>query len=368
MRLALDVTPLAGPRTGVGRFVEALVPALHAVGDAMDVRPYAISWRADRTDLPLDVSRLRWPASLVVQAWTRWPLPRAARATRGADVVHGTNFIAPPPRRPTVLTVHDCSFVTRRDECDNVVRAFGPIVRRRVAAGAWIHAPSEHVAAEARDLFGTDRVEVVHHGPPAAPEPAPLPPELAGRLGDRPFVLAVATREPRKNLIRLVGAFGAIAAAHPDLLLVLVGRPGRDSERVAGAIDRLEESARARVLVVGWLPDGQRATLLARAAALAYPSLDEGFGLPMLEAMAAGIPVVAARAGALPEVAGSAAVLVDPLDADAIAAAVDRVLGDRSCRERLVVAGRARVGEFSWADAATGLVSLYRRAIEGVAA
>jgi glycosyltransferase involved in cell wall biosynthesis len=172
-------------------------------------------------------------------------------------------------------------------------------------------------------------------------------------------VLALGTIEPRKNLPRLVHAFDAVAHSHPDVLLVVAGPDGWGTSAFADAVTAVSTGDRVRRL--GYVTDQQRADLLAGASVLAYPSLDEGFGHPPLEAMAAGVPVVGARAGALPEVADGAALLVDPTDEDALADALSRVLDDDTCRADLVARGHARADEFTWTRCVDELVDLYRR-------
>jgi len=365
MRVALDVTPLLGARTGVGRFVEHLVPALAQAG--VELAPYVLSARGARgapgaaPDLPAGTRQVRLPAAALVRAWGGLGRPRLRRvvAGPGAAVVHGTNFVAPPDPRPTVLTVHDCSFVTDPVSAVPVVRAFAAVVRRAVAQGAWVHTPSRAVAEEAAALFGTDRVVAVPHGPPRLDPGDGRAPTLTGGA---PYVLAVGTLEPRKNLPRLVAAFGRVAPEHPDLHLVLAGPDGADRPRVDAAVAALPATLAARVHLPGWTDGPARTELLRHAAVLAYPSLDEGFGLPLLEAMAVGTPVVAGRAGAIPEVAGDAARLVAPTDVDELAGALATVLADRPLREQLVAAGRAQLRRFSWAATAEGLATLYGRA------
>ena len=363
MEVALDVTPLLGTRTGVGRMVEHLLPVLPGVG--VEVRPYALTTRGDATTgrVPSGTRMVRFPPSVLVRAWGRGDQPRlrSAVAPGGVAVVHGTNFVAPPTGLPTVLTVHDCSFVTRPQTARAVVRAYAPAIRRAVDRGAWVHTMASVVAAEVGELFRTDRVVVVPHGPPDLEPDQGLLPQLTGGA---PYVLAVGTLEPRKNLLRLVAAFRALATTHPDLHLVMAGGDGLDRPALDAAVAALDPGVRARVHLPGWVPGPERTALLRHAAVLAYPSLDEGFGLPLLEAMAVDTPVVAARAGAIPEVAGDAALLVDPDDADALAAALAEVLDDDARRAELVARGRRRRAEFSWEATAAGLRSLYGRAVQ----
>ncbi len=360
VRVAVDATPLVGPRTGVGRFVEAVLPRLARL-EGIEARPYVLSRSARASELPEGAQRVFVPAGVAVRSWGRGG-PTFARAFPRADTIHGTNFIAPPGPH-TVVTVHDCTFVTAPERCTPTVAAFGPVVRRVAASGGWIHALSEHVAAEARELFETSHVVAVHLAagegsetpdPTAATRPAP----------DEPFILSLATLEARKNLPRLVQAFGAVAARQPDVVLVLAGPDGPDAPAVRAAIEALPAATRERVRTMGFVDDGERAALLKDATVLAYPSLDEGFGLPMLEAWQHDVPVVAARAGALPEVADDAARLVDPHDVDELAGALEEVLTDEAARTVLVARGRRRLGAFSWDATVEGLVSIYRRAME----
>jgi glycosyltransferase involved in cell wall biosynthesis len=356
--VAIDVGPTIGPTTGIARFVTQLVDALSRLEEPPALERYVLSFRAA---LPSGVRRLPFPAGLTLRAWGRGDRPRARRALSGADVVHGTNYIVPPTGLPSVVTVHDCSFVTHPELANATVRRFEPVLRRAVHRGAWVHVPSAYVGGLAGALLGTDRVRVVPHGPPpTVTVPAGLAP-LAG-LDGRPYVLAVGTREPRKNLSRLIDAFGLLHAEHGDLALVLVGADGPDRGNIDAAVDRLPVLAMGQVLITDWVSEQQRAHLLRGAAMLAYPSLDEGFGFPLLEAMAMGVPIVAANAGAIPEVAAGAAVLVPPDDSAALAAALARVVTDSELRAGLIAAGRARVAAFSWDRTARALSALYGEA------
>jgi glycosyltransferase involved in cell wall biosynthesis len=356
--VAFDIGPTLTPLTGVGQAVVGMRAALNALGDAPDLVPYITSWRAEP---PAGGRRLPLPAALAHRWWARrsWP-PMDRWMPPGAQVVHGTNYVVPPTRVARVVSVYDCWFLRHRDDVHPDVARTGGALRRAVANGAVVHTSSQASADAIHELFGRRaRVEVVPLGAPAtiaAPASTFRPvPELEGR----PFVLALGTLERRKNIPRLVQAFAAVAASAPEVRLVLAGAPGNDAAAIDDAIATLPRTLTQQVLLTGRIDEATKAWLLHHATALAYPSLDEGFGFPLLEAMALDLPVVAATAGSIPEVAGDAAVLVDPMDVDALGAALSQVLSDSALRRRLSAAGRLRVEHFSWSTTARRLADLY---------
>lgn len=366
MRVAVDATPLLGAPTGVAQSLRGLLGALAASHPEVDVVPYVLSGRAaGRRAVALDGApavALPLPAGLAIRAWGRLDRPRADRWLGGADVVHGSNFVVPPMgRRPRTATVHDCWCARHPERCAPEVAALTAAVRRAVARGAWLHVTTQHGAAEVAEVYGAaERVVVVPFGVPGAAGGVvgDLPAPLAGRR----YVLALGALDPRKGLVGLVHAFSAVAAGDRDVLLVLAGPDGPAGPSIDAAVARLPRPSAARVHRLGTVDDPTRRALLAGAAALAYPSLDEGFGFPVLEAMAAGVPVVASDAGALPEVTGDAASLVPVSDDDALAAALTTVLSDAGRRATLVAAGRARAATFTWERTARGMADLWRRA------
>jgi glycosyltransferase involved in cell wall biosynthesis len=359
VRLAFDVGPLYGHRTGVGAAVAELAAALSADPD-VEPHPYLLSFR---TRPEPSTRRLPLPAALAHRLWAHADWPRVDRWLAPAEVVHGTNYVVPPSRLPRVVSVYDCWSLANPALASPAVRRAAAVLRRATAQGAWVHASSAATADRARDLLGTERVEVVHLGALPVPPAAALPPNAtwARPLDGRAFVLAVGTTERRKNLPALVEAYGRAAPDLDGAALVLAGAPGDDTPAIDAALADLPPDARADVLVPGAVDAATKSWLLHHAAAVAYPSLDEGFGFPILEAQAAGRPIVATRAGSIPEVAGDGAELVPLGDPDALAGALVRVLGDDDRRRSLVDAGSANVARFSWTATAAGLVRLYRR-------
>lgn len=359
LSVAIDVGPLAGRRTGIGHAVAQLTEAL-AAGDDVELVPYLTSFRGNPAP---GTRRLPVPAALAHRLWAHLDRPRADRWLREAHVVHGTNYVVPPSRLPRVVSVYDCWFLQHPERVHPDVARAGRVLRRAVATGAAVHTTSQASAQVLAELFPNAAVHVVPLAAVPLDEPPPASPvaELAGR----PFVLAVATLEQRKNLPRLVAAFGAIADRHPDVVLVLAGGDGDDRPAVEAAIDALAPTVSARVLLTGYVDGGSRSWLLRHAQVLAYPSLDEGFGLPLLDAMQACVPIVAADAGSIPEVAGEAALYADPYDVDALSEQLERALVDDDVRRALTGAAPTRLARFSWSHTAVGLIDVYRQIAGG---
>lgn len=373
LTVAIDATPLVGGRTGIGHFVAELLAALAGLGDGPAVLPFVLSRRASLGGgaLPAGTRRLHLPAGLAVRLWAVPGAPAFDGRLDPATVVHGTNFVAPPSRqRAVVITVHDMAFDRFPELCTPAQRAAGRVARRLARRGAWVHTHSEAVAAEVRDRFDTDRVRAVPPGVPHLPPTEIAPPEATTSVarapaGAGPFVLALGTIEPRKRHADLVAAFGRVAEAHPDLRLVLAGPDGPARPVVDAVLASLPPQVRGRVVLPGHVDDSTRAALLRGAAVFAYPSLYEGFGLPVVEAMAVGTPVVAGAGGSVTECADGAALLVDggPDEfAVQLAGALDRLLGDSALRERLIEAGLQRSAEFRWDTTARRIAALYEEA------
>ena len=364
LRVAFDATPLIGERTGIGVLTRGAFTAL-AGRPQLQLRAFALTWRgraALAELLPSGVSRVRLPlaAAPLQLVWARIDGPVIEWWTGPTDVVHGTNFVVPPAARAAeVVSVHDLTALRFPEMCQAATLRYPALIRRAIGRGAWVHALSGAMAEEIEDLLGApaERIRVVAPGVDPAPVIACGP---AGR--GRPYILALGRAEPRKDLPLLVRAFDQIAAGHADLELVVAGPPGWGTAALAEAVATAHH--RDRVRQPGWIDDAGKAELLAGATVFAYPSVYEGFGIPPLEAMAAGVPVVATAAGGVPEAVGDAALVVPPGDVDALAAALETALEDEAVRARLVAAGRQRVAGFSWRRCADGLEALYRDAAE----
>jgi len=351
---------------GVGRYVRALaehLPAEAAV-DGGAVTFVVCRHPAERVAAaglpPAATRRLAWPGRLATRTWVTLRRPRLPAGLLGAlDLVHATSAAVPPVRgRPLVATVHDLGFRHYPDAYPTAGRRYHHRSARIVAAeAARVLVPSEATARDLAELYAVDRgrITIVPLGvqPPARPDHRGAA-RLLHDLGVRgPFLLAVGTLEPRKNLPRLLAAFGEVTDELPDHWLVVVGPVGWGPK-----LQPTRESARVRL--AGPVGDATLHALYEQADGLAYPSLYEGFGLPVLEAMAHGTPVLTSDRSSLPEVAGDAALLVDPLDRGAIAKGLSRLVADGALRDRLAAAGPRRAAAFTWPATAAATWATYR--------
>jgi len=290
----------------------------------------------------------------------RFDVPRLEWLVR-FDVLFGPNFVPPPTRKPVVVTVHDLAFKRYPDTAPHGTRRWLRQLEAALRRATCVIAVSQSTKRDLIELLAVpeQRVTVIPHGVDMdvfRPAPAQVIGEARARLGiDGPYLLALGGIEPRKNLSGLLSAYARLAAdIRPALVIAGGGVEWNPEGRVLlrEALEALEPSVRRHVVTTGYVTEGDKVALLTGAEALVYPSLYEGFGLPVLEAMACGTPVVTSNVSALPEVAGGAAVLVDPSDPESIAEGISRVLTDGSVRDRLQKVGPARAARFTWSETA----------------
>ncbi len=337
MKIALDATYSFGPSlSGVGVYSRRILyslPAMHPEARyVFAYRPHRI-FRSLSETLPRNSSR-----RLLSNAW---PL--------SADLFHGLNQRVDIRYRRTVSTFHDL-FVLSGDYSTPDFRAkFARQAREAAERSDLIIAVSSFTAGQVEDLLKVDRarIRVIHHG--VAP---PLDVTEAAR---EKIILFVGALQRRKNIIRLVEAFEQVASGWK---LVLAGASGFAAEE---ALRRIETSPRkSDIQVLGYVPDQTVEGLYQRAAIFAFPSLDEGFGMPVLDAMARGVPVLTSTISAMPEICSDAALLVDPHDTTAIAAGLKKLTEDPALRADLAQRGSERSKEFSWEKAVEETWKVYQ--------
>ncbi len=391
MRVVIDYRPALRARTGVGQYVFELVRALRqresilegagrapSIGsrapDRVDLALFSSSWK-DRP-APEDVRALsagpaggrspaisfldhRIPVRVLNILWHRaeWP-PVELLTGQQFDVAFSPHPLMMPARGAAqVVMIHDLDFLRDAEGLALEIRRDYPkLVRSHAQRAAHIVVPSHYTARQVENELGVagDRMTVCYPGKPESAEP-----QTAGR---RRHVLFLGTLERRKNVRALLAAYARLVSRRPDVApLVLAGKAGDEAAEWLAAIGR--PPLAGRVSHLGYVSDEQRQHLFRDAALFVLPSLEEGFGMPVLEAMAAGVPVIVSNRGALPEVVGDAGLVVEPQDEEGLAAAMERLLTDAAFWSAASARGLQRAGHFRWADTAASVIKAFERAL-----
>jgi glycosyltransferase involved in cell wall biosynthesis len=383
LRLAIDArSALSAERTGIGHYTRELIrhlpevdPDTTYVAWYLNARRLLRPWRWGRRIFPRRPNLIeRWspiPGRVFgpMSALYDWPpLDRLLRF----DVLLAPNFVPPPTRAaPVVITVHDLAFRRFPETAPMATRRWLTRLAGAVARAAAIIVPSAATKADLLDLYAVEaeRVAVIRHGidhQTFRPAGATEIERVRRRYGiDGPYLLFVGGLEARKNLPALLRAYATLPdGIRPSLVLAGSAVPWNPEASVAlsEALLRLPPHVREGIALTGYVADPNRAALYTGAAALVFPSLYEGFGFPVLEAMACGTPVVTSNVSSLPEVAGPDAVLVDPRDVESIAHGLRRVLEEEELVRRLRAAGPVRASRFSWDQAARATARVLHRA------
>ena len=357
-------------RFGLSRYSHEIHASLRAAGVKTTPMSSVSAFEGAGPDWLRDSGFRRLPVNrkLLAAAWSVSPWPPIERWAPDVDLVHALDTDYPlATAKPWVITFHDLGVLTHPAWFG---KARPWLLKRCIAAAveraSAIICVSQATADELLGVTGgrgADRVQVIHEGvgeeffePAAARDVA----ALAGTLGDAPFFLFTGSISPRKNLLRVLDAFAAIADQVPHRL-VLTGAPGWDASPEMSAVS--QGPLRDRIVNLGYVSDGALKALYGQASAFVYPSLYEGFGLPVLEAMAAGCPVITSSQAPLTEVAGQAAILVDPTDVAAIAAGMLAAATDTDRSDALRAAGVAQARRFSWAECARRTQAVYARVL-----
>lgn len=371
-KVAIEFTPAVAQGGGVARSVREMTAALLPAA-AHDYTLFVAGTHA----LPADVAyydprvrRALLSGMALTRVWHRLRIPLPVEAFTGRqDVYFATDFALPPtlPRTKTAVFIHDLTFRRVPEAAlPPLVAYLDSVVPRALERADVIVVNSEATKADIVEIYGTDasRIVPVQFGVHPRFTPSRSPAErLRAKydLPSAPYVLAVGTIQPRKNYSRLIDALGQLRAGGVDVSLVIAGGRGWLESPIYDAVRNAKlESA---VKFLGYVNDADLPALYSHAAAFAMPSLYEGFGLPILEAMACGTPVVTSNLSSLPEAAGGAALLVDPLDSEAIAHALRTILTDSTVRRQLIAQGLERVAPFVWERTAEQLVAAFDQAM-----
>ena len=382
-RIGIDVTSALTQGGGIGRYTRELVRAV--VDLDADSQFQLFSARVPGAPpvadpLPQRENLTYRPAPLTEQwlyrLWYRARLPLPVQWVTGPlELFHSPDFVLPPVADgiPTLLTVHDLSFVHFPETFPQpLVSYLNHVVPWSVARSTHVLADSEATRDDLLDVWGVlpDKVSVLYSGVSTAFKPVSDVREMTAvrrryHLDDQPYFLAVGTVQPRKNYEMLIRAFGQIAANVPHTLAIAGGK-GWMEEGMLNEVSRLGLEQRVRFL--GFVDDADLPALYSAADLMAMPSLYEGFGLPILEAMACGTAAIIANTSSLPEVGGSAALQLPPEDTAAWAGSLLALLKDDERRAEMAAAGLVHAGRFSWHGAAAQLIDIYAALLDKASA
>jgi glycosyltransferase involved in cell wall biosynthesis len=372
--VGIDYTAAYEQGAGIGRYVRELMRALAALDDQTPYRLFVAG--ASRSSLPpAPGPNFAWRPTRVTPLWfarlwhrLRIPLPVETFVGRVA-LFHATDFTLPPvlPGTHTLLTVHDLSFVRAPETTTPVLKAYlDQVVPRSVRRATHVLADSQATKDDLVELYGTPPEKITALLGGVNPEFAPCADRDARQavrqrynIPDNPYIFSIGTVQPRKNYARLIKALAALGPEFADEHLVIAGGRGWLDGPIYQAVREFGLDERAHF--IGFARDEDLPALYSEARCLAYPSLYEGIGLPVLEAMACGAPVITSNISSLPEVAGDAALLVDPYDVEALSDALRRLLTDDTLRAKLVARGFEQAAHFTWTRAARQLADIYQR-------
>ena len=376
LRVLVDATDVPTDRGALGRYVDGLIGALGSAGADLAV----VCQRADEERygrLAPGASVVAGPAALGHRparlAWEQSGLPVVAQQV-GADVIHMPHYSMPlRPGRPTVVTVHDVTYFTEPEQHSAVSSVFfKSAIRTATRRATRLIVPSNSTRDELVRLLGMDpaKIDVAYHGVDHRlfhrPEPRQIT-QVSARLGlhGKPYIAFLGSLEPRKNVAALIRAWVGAVGDLPEPPALVLGGGGGWSDEMDAAVAMVPPHL--RLCRPGYLPFADLPGFLGGALVVAFPSRGEGFGLPVLEAMACGAPVLTTHVSSLPEVGGDAVAYTEP-DADSIKVALRELIEDADQRAALSDAGYIRSQEFTWAASAAAHLASYKRAADQQAA
>ena len=375
--VAVDYTPAIRQSAGIGRIVRGQVSTFLAQNPTWDIRLLVVGRLTEnqRAAAPAHLHGTTLDERNMVRLWHRLgsPLPPVEYYTGGPlDLFHATDFVlAPNHARRTALTIHDLAFLHYPDASQpSLYRYLNVVVPRSIRAADHIIADSYHTARDVQAIFGiaAERISVVQGAVDFDRfHPVTDFDMLAGvrtkyGIGVRPYLFSLSSLQPRKNFVRLIEAFAlAREQLGSDHILVIGGAKGWLYDEIFAKVEELNLDD--AVNFVGFVADEDLPALYSGADLFAYPSLYEGFGLPILEALACRTPVLAGRNSCLAEAGGPGAIYVDAEDVNDIAAGLMRLLGDASLAAQMTAAGLIHVSHFTWERSAAQLKTAYERTL-----
>jgi glycosyltransferase involved in cell wall biosynthesis len=375
MRIGVDITSAVTQGGGIGRYTRELIYALVRADKENEYRLFSAR---QPTVLPVPDpvptgENISYHPALLGERWLyrlwyrlRLPLP-VQLVTGDIDLFHSPDFVLPPVRAgiPTILTVHDLSFLHYPETfTPSLVKYLNSVVPWSVERATHILADSEATKDDLINLWrvGEEKVTVLYSGVSGRFRPVTDKKVLSAvrqkyDIGDAPYLVSVSTLQPRKNFQMLIRAFKPVAAQLPHNLIIAGGKGWLYEAMLA---EVAKQGLEGRVKFIGFVADGDLPALYSDSALMVFPSLYEGFGLPLLEAMACGVPVLSSDASCLPEVAGDSAVLLPPTDQAAWTQTMIELLNNPAQRGRMVAAGFLQAREFTWKKAAQELLEIYQ--------
>lgn len=370
--VGIDYTPAYEQGGGIGRYVRELVTALSKLDLDTSYRLF-VSGYTD-SDLLLFPSNFSYKSTQLTpkwlaRIWHRANIPLPVEVFVGSvNLFHATDFVLPPTLLgvKTLLTVHDLSFVRVPDSASPTLKTYlDYVVPRSISRSMHVVADSQATKDDIVDLYGVDpnKVTVLLSGVDSRffnriDSPFLMTTRSKYNLGSVPYIFSVGTVQPRKNYERLIRSLAKLRQSNIDMHLVIAGGKGWLDSPIYQTIT--ETRMDKYVHFIGFADDADLPALYQNATCVAFPSLYEGFGLPILEAMASGIPVLTSNISSLPEVAGDAAIMVDPYNLDEITDGLLRLITDTNLRNELTQKGLLRAKQFTWEKSATQLLSIYK--------
>lgn len=372
--IGIDYTPAYEQGAGIGRTVRGLVSALAHIDTQTDYRLFVAGANSKLLPPQLAPNFTYKPSRISPKWWARiWhraQIPYIIENIIGkVNLYHATDFVLPPIHKKTksIVTIHDLSYIRVPEAASPSLKAYlDVVVPRSLNRATHIHAVSETTRQDLITLYNIppEKISVIFNAVESHFKPITPSKEIFEKyhIPNVPYIITVGTVQPRKNYSRLVKAVAQLRTRHDIHLVVVGGRGWLEDEFYATIRDAKMTDY---VHLTGFVADEDLPALYTGAIAMAFPSLYEGFGIPILEAMACGVPVVSSNSSSLPEVAENAALLIDPYSVDEVLEALERVITDHSMRNMLIQRGFEQAKKFSWDTSASQLLQLYQAIIRG---